>query len=386
MTPNKAPEYRKTFLISAGAGAVFGLVAALVLHRAGALPGPAHLLVGGAILLCGTFSGLAGLGGAHLDEWLRRRGMERVLLRLGLSFGAVALLAVLLAYLGTALFGAFPPNRGLQRTAAGGIAAGLAFGAVFALGNYLVWRNRQRMMVLEMENRHLAELASREELLREAARNMAVSEERNRMARELHDTISQGMHGIVYSLRSLHALLEGNERGLEILDHLEQTAGETLQELRRLVKELTPSPLEEHGLAEALRRHCDLFQRRQGIAVELRLDFRGGLPPGQEAALYRIAQEALTNAWRHSGAGRVEVALSGGPGGTVLTIRDHGCGFDPAAVPRGHGLANMRERAGRSGGHFGIRTAPGGGTVIEVSFPGPAAGAPDAGSEPGGAD
>ena len=75
-------------------------------------------------------------------------------------------------------------------------------------GNYLVWRNRQKMMLLEMENRHLADLTSREELLREAAHNLAVSEERNRMARELHDTISQGMHGIVYSLRSLRAVLD----------------------------------------------------------------------------------------------------------------------------------------------------------------------------------
>lgn len=370
MTLNKEPEYLKSFLLSAGAGAIFGLVAGIITYSMETYPWPAPVFIVGATLLAGLFSGLAGLGGAYLDERLRRRGMEKALPRLIISFGVVALLTVALAYLGITLFGAAPPGSEMQRTAAAGIAAGLAFGAVFALGNYLVWQNRQKMMLLEMENRHLAELTSREELLREAAHNLAVSEERNRMARELHDTISQGMHGIVYSLRSLRAVLDGSERGMEILGHLEQTAGETLQELRRLVAELSPSSLEDLGLSEALRRHCDLFARRQEIDLELRLDYHGGLQPGQEAAIYRIVQEALANAWRHSGAGQVGVELTGDHDGVVLTVRDNGRGFEPGKVRRGHGLANMEARALQNGGRFSIHSAPGEGAEIRVFFPG----------------
>lgn len=370
MTLKNEGQYIKTFLLSSGAGALFGLAAAIVLNRMGLVPDPGGaLFIAAVTLLAGCYSGLAGMGGAYLDEQLRRRGMERVLPRLAISFGVVALLTAALAWLGFTLFGAASSGLEMQRIAAGGIIAGLIFGALFALGNYLLWRNRQKMILLEMENRHLAELASREELLREAARNLAVTEERNRMARELHDTISQGMHGIVYSLRSLHDLLDSSERGMKILGHLEQTADETLQELHRLVEELSPSPLEDYGLADALRRHCDLFARRYGLDLELCLHYDGGLQSGQEAAIFRIVQEALTNAWRHAGAARVCVELTGGPGGAVLAVRDDGRGFDPAAAPRGRGLENMEARARRNGGHFGIISAPGTGAEIEVRFP-----------------
>jgi len=96
----------------------------------------------------------------------------------------------------------------------------------------------------------------------------------------LHDTISQGMHGIVYSLRSLQPLLADSDRGREILDHLERTAGETQQELRRLVAELSPSSLEKCGLCEALRHHCELITGRRGLRLEMRLDYDGGRFPG----------------------------------------------------------------------------------------------------------
>lgn len=370
MTLNHEPQYLKTFMLSAGAGALFGLVTALIFHRMGLFPGPAPLFIAAVTLTAGLLSGLAGMGGACLEEQLRRRGMEKALPRLAISFSAVALFTVALSYAAIRYLGAAPPGTELRRIAFGGMAAGLAFGAIFALGNYLVWRNRQRLMFLELENRHLAELAAREELLRETARNMAVSEERSRMARELHDTISQGMHGIVYSLRSLQPLLADSGRGREILDHLERTAGETQQELRRLVAELSPSSLEKYGLCEALRRHCELITGRQGLRLEMRLDYDGGLQPGQEAALYRIVQEALANAWRHAGAGQVSVELTGGPDGVTLIVRDDGCGFDPASAPRGQGLANMEARASRNGGLFSIASSPGAGTGIEVRFPG----------------
>ena len=252
--------------------------------------------------------------------------------------------------------------------------AGLAFGAVFALIVYRTERTRERLILLELENRHLAELAAREDLLREAARNLAVAEERNRMARELHDSISQGMHGIVFALRSLRTSLAGNSRGLETLDALEETAAATLRELRRLIVELEPSPLNEHGLVEALRLHGDLFARRQQIELQLNLGYNGGLQPEQEAALYRIAQEALANIAQHARAGRVELALTTGSAAgagnkaVTLTIRDNGCGFDQAAITPGFGK-NMAARARQGGGTLTISSHPGAGTAITVTLP-----------------
>lgn len=371
MAPDKeVREYLKSFLLSAVAGALFGLVAAIVLNWMGLAPAPGGgFFIAAVTLLAGLFSGLAGFAGACLDDYLRRRGMEKALTRLAVSFGVVALLTAALAWMGFTLFGVASSGLEMQRIAAGGIIAGLIFGALFALGNYLLWRNRQKMILLEMENRHLAELTSREELLREAARNLAVTEERNRMARELHDTISQGMHGIVYSLRSLHNLLDSSERGMEILSHLEQTAEETLQELSRLVAELSPSPLEDQGLVEALRRHCSLFARRHELDLDLRLNYKGGLQTGQEEAIYRIVQEALANALRHSAARRISLELAYDRDGVTLMVSDDGSGFDLASAPRGRGLANMEARARQSGGSFTIISGPGAGTEIKVRFP-----------------
>ena len=178
--------------------------------------------------------------GALLESRLASWGVKGGLVRLAISFTLVAFLTLAITFAGTSLLGDLSFISDMNQFTLLGAAAGITFGAIFALFNYRAETIRQRIQLLELENRHLADLASREELLREAARNLAVAEERNRMARELHDSISQGVHGIVYSLRSLRAVLADNPRGREILGHLEETAADTLKELRRLVMELTP--------------------------------------------------------------------------------------------------------------------------------------------------
>ena len=279
----------------------------------------------------------------------------------------MAFLTLAITFAGTSLLGDLSFISDMNQFTLLGAAAGITFGAIFALFNYRAETIRQRIQLLELENRHLADLASREELLREAARKLAVAEERNRMARELHDSISQGVHGIVYSLRSLRAVLADNPRGREILGHLEETAADTLKELRRLVMELTPSPLEDQDLEDALRLHCDLFARRQQLELELDLDYRGRLQPDQEVALYRITQEALTNVQKHAAADRVRVSLRDGAE-TILTIEDDGKGFVVETVAGGHGLHNMANRARQSGGVFEIRSRPGQGTTVIVKY------------------
>lgn len=366
--PDSHPEYRKSFLISAAAGAAFGFVAALVLIRFIDSPWPPALLTTGITLLAALFSGLAALAAAYLDELLKRWGMQKEKPRRIITYVIPALLTFAVAYTGMFVFGNFAMEPQLQRYVTWGALAGLIFGAIFALIGYRAEKVNQKMRLLEMENRHLAELAGREELLREAARNLAVTEERNRMARELHDSISQGMHGIVYSLRSLRGVLQESRRGLEILGHLEETAEGTLKELRRLVIELSPSPLEEHGLGEALRLHCDLFARRQQVELDLQLDYSGGLQPDQENALYRIVQEALANIQKHAGTCSVAVHLHDAESAVTLTIKDNGCGFDPSAATGGHGLANMSTRACKNDGELQVNSQPGQGATVTAAF------------------
>ena len=367
----KRSDLWRSFWLSARAGVVFGIIIAVYFLYAVSVPWPPTVFFLAISLGSALCSGLAGMGAAYLDVILKRRGMANEALRGVITFAIVALLAVVVTYLGGRLTRAWYVSEDLERLAFVGALAGIGFGAVFAFTTFRAEMTRQKMLLLELQNKHLAEIAEREQLLREAARNLAIAEERNRMARELHDSISQGMHGITYSLRSLRSVLENNERGLVILGHLEETADNTLKELRRLVMELSPSTLETNDLAEALRLHCDLFRRRQQIECQLELDYRGGLQPEQDMAVYRIVQESLANTQQHAAATRVTVSLREEAAQVILTVSDNGKGFDPQAWTKGagHGLTNMATRARQNGGELHIESAPGKGTTIRVVFP-----------------
>lgn len=373
LKPAQARLYLRTFYISASAGALFGLVISFVFLGSVDTHISPGLFILGLTVMAGLFSGLAGIGAAFLEKLLSNWGLQQPHLRALISFCAVALLTVAITYFAMVRFGALPSGAGLQRYTIWGLLSGLGFGAVFAMYSFRSEMSRQKVLLLEMENRHLAELADREKLLQEAARNLAVMEERNRLARELHDSIAQGMHGIIYSLHSLRNVLAENEPGRAILTHLEETANSTLNELRHLVMELSPSSLDEHGLGEALRLHCDLFARRQPAKVHLHINYNGGLSPDQELALYRIAQEALANVQQHAGASRVDVVLNDDGTAVRLTVCDDGRGFAAAAAASasagGHGLGNMATRSRQSGGRLQIESGSGKGTTISVVVP-----------------
>lgn len=376
-TPPKArarAEYLKAFRFSSVAGAAFGTVIAVLFQWQGISPWPAALFLPVCAAVSAIVAGLAGIAATYLEKRLARMGLRQPTVRAAISFIIVASVVFGITALTVPLSSLDSVGPEVRRYAGWGWALGLGFGAIFQMTSLRTELLRQRMQLLEMENEHLAALAEREKLLREAARNLAVAEERNRMARELHDSISQGVHGIVYSLRSLRPVVKGNPQGEAIVEHLEETAAATLQELRHMVSELAPSPVEEKGLVDALHLHCDLFTRRQNIALNLRLDYDGGLHPEQEAAVYRIVQEALTNIQRHAEASRVEVALTQDNGSVLLTIRDDGCGFDVANPAKGHGLRNMATRAAQAGGTLHISSEPGTGTTLTLRLPqGPSA-------------
>jgi signal transduction histidine kinase len=220
---------------------------------------------------------------------------------------------------------------------------------------------------------HQAAIAIDNARLYEQARRLAVVEERQRLARELHDSVTQALYGVtLYAEATARQLAsERVELATEHLRELRDTAQEALREMRLLIFELRPSVLESEGLVTALRTRLEAVEERAGLGVELRVEGEAPVPPGIEEGLYRIAQEALTNALKHARASNVCVTLRRGAEAVVLEIADDGLGFDPSTAVEGGGLGmeGMIERAAAMGGELVLDSEPGGGTSVRVEVP-----------------
>jgi two-component system, NarL family, sensor kinase len=220
----------------------------------------------------------------------------------------------------------------------------------------------------------LVGLALRTARLSAEGRELAVLEERTRLAREIHDTLAQQLTGIVLNLEAAEAFVDRDrERARQVVVDAREQARSALREARRSVWDLRPAPLEQTGLAAALSLETRHWQARTGIPARLRTH---GLPaplplePQTEVALFRIVQEALANVARHSHAGRVDVRVEQRGGVLRLSVRDDGDGFDPAARPPGcFGLVGMAERARLVGAVLEVQSAPGSGTRVTVRMP-----------------
>jgi two-component system sensor histidine kinase UhpB len=196
----------------------------------------------------------------------------------------------------------------------------------------------------------------------------AQEEERKRLARDLHDEVNQALTAILLRLEAL-AHETPPERAPELVE-LKRLVNQAMEELLNLARQLRPSALDDHGLVAALETQLKRFSARTG--VEARLDTGGD--PDQVAevvqtAIYRVAQEALTNVTRHAGATIVELVVAQTNGDVELRVSDDGRGFDPAVRGRGLGLVGMAERARLVGGELDVRSAPGGGTTITLRVP-----------------
>jgi signal transduction histidine kinase len=215
-----------------------------------------------------------------------------------------------------------------------------------------------------------AALAIENARLHERSRELSIVEERNRLARELHDAVTQKLFGVVLAAESGSALLERDvgAAGAQ-LALVRELAGEAMEELRSVIVHLRPPALEAEGLAVALAKHVDVLRRAHRREIDLRID--GDCPPAIATDVFRIAQEGLNNALRHAGARHVAVALRcGGAAGIELTVADDGAGFDPGAVrSRRLGLTTMAERARAIGGTLRIDSAPGAGTTVTLVVP-----------------
>ncbi len=239
------------------------------------------------------------------------------------------------------------------------------------------------------------DIGARERLeqdLRRQAAELAASNERASLARELHDSVTQALFSMGLTTRSLELLLptdpDGARRKLAELRELQRDA---LAEMRALIFELRPSSLEQDGLVQALRNHAAAVHGRTGLEVQVTCepDTLERTALGVEETLYRIAQEALHNVVKHANAHRAVIQLRGEQQGIHLLVEDDGTGFDPDRVPRGHlGLSGMRQRAELARGQLRVESVLGRGTRIEAFVPAlapaPSGGTPNGGTPSGG--
>ncbi|MCX6929806.1 MAG: sensor histidine kinase, partial [Verrucomicrobia bacterium] len=219
---------------------------------------------------------------------------------------------------------------------------------------------------------HQAMLAIQLGRLSRQSRQAAVAAERNRIARDIHDTLAQGFTGVILQLEAAAEAMSQKltAKAGEHLTRASELAREGLREARRSVWALRPQTLEEKDLCEALR---DLIQKlTAGTPVRAEFIVQGKpreLPPAWEENLLRIGQEVLTNVLRHAQASEFNAQLAFDDGEVRLSLRDNGIGFDPAGRHDGFGLQGIRERGEGMGGRLAIRSARGEGTAISIVLP-----------------
>jgi signal transduction histidine kinase len=204
-------------------------------------------------------------------------------------------------------------------------------------------------------------------------REAASQEERNRLARDLHDSIKQQVFVIQTAAATAQTRFNEDPPGARLaLEQVRSSAREAMTEMQAMLDQLRAAPLENNSLIEALKQQCEALGFRTGAQVEFKL---GTLPPseafepGAQQAILRVAQEALANIGRHARAKNVTVELDSWGGRVQLRIEDDGSGFDTNRPATGMGLANMRARASEFNGEFWLASLPGGGTTVRLSIP-----------------
>ncbi|MEA2621790.1 MAG: hypothetical protein QOH61_700 [Chloroflexota bacterium] len=219
--------------------------------------------------------------------------------------------------------------------------------------------------------RDLREQVRLEENLRRQAAELAASDERAHLARELHDSVTQALFSMTLTTRSVELLLDRDlDAAREQLAALRALERDALAEMRGLIFELRPANIEADGLVQAVRTHAAAVEGRTGISIAVDCDLPDRPKLEAEAALYRIAQESIHNVVKHASASKVLVTIGRAQAGVRLVVEDDGVGFDPTTTNRdGLGLAGMRSRAERLGGTLDITSEPGKGTRVEAAVP-----------------
>jgi len=204
-------------------------------------------------------------------------------------------------------------------------------------------------------------------------RQAGAQEERNRLARDLHDSIKQQIFVIQTAAATAQTRFDDDRVGsAAALDQIRAAARDAMTEMEVMMDNLRSVPLENAGLVEALKKQCEALGHRTGARVEFKLGdvpATETVPPGSHQAIFRVAQEALANIGRHARAGNVTVSLGSSHGRVELGVQDDGTGFDQSWNSDGMGLANMRARAAEFRGRLDLTSAPRAGTTVAFSIP-----------------
>ncbi|HSO12456.1 MAG TPA: sensor histidine kinase, partial [Anaerolineales bacterium] len=214
-------------------------------------------------------------------------------------------------------------------------------------------------------------MAMENALLYSRLREVATVETRQKLARDLHDSVTQSLYSLVLMAASTTKLLESGENLEEVkrsTERVGEVAHQTLKEMRLLLYELRPLKLEQDGLVNALRQRVDTVENRSGIKVRTKIGDLPPLPLIVEEHLYHIALEALNNILKHSGSPDAALELYAENGNITLKVSDHGKGFDVKKTMAGMGLADIRERVRILGGKLSIDARPGSGTRLCVKI------------------
>lgn len=235
----------------------------------------------------------------------------------------------------------------------------------FAIGFWITRISRES----DERKRLLSELRETQALLAAASRDAGVRGERERLARELHDTIAQDLTGLVLLIQRTRRELQAADPTVgETIDLLEESARATLAETRGLVASSAPLALTDGGIVAALERLGDRIEREAGIAVTVEAS-GASLDRDEEVVLLRCAQEALSNARRHADATSAIVSLVVDDETAAVSVRDDGAGFDPSSPRSGFGLDGLADRLALVGGRLTIDSAPGRGTTLTARLP-----------------
>ena len=247
--------------------------------------------------------------------------------------------------------------------------AGLFFVASFSTTMLRV--NKERIQ----SDRLLDELQQAHDQLQEyagQAEELATAKERNRLARELHDSVAQTLYGLTLQAEAAARELNAGraDKATEQLHEIRDSAQQSLQETRLLIFELRPPILEQEGLVAALRARLESVESRSGLKAQVQLQELGQLPAKIEAGLYGISNEALNNILKHARASVIKVSLKKESDKVILEIQDNGVGFDIESTETrgGMGLNGMQERAEQFGGNLQIQSGTSGTTIrVEVT-------------------
>ena len=256
---------------------------------------------------------------------------------------------------------------GVDAAVVAGTIQGIALIFSIALGLWITTisvRSHERAQLIEQLESTRAELAA-------VSRDAGAASERERLAREIHDTIAQDLAGLVLTAqRGLRELKTGNSVATEKqLRILEENARNALTETRALVASGAAVGVDGTGLATALSRLAERFERETGIIVTVAADDTSALDRDAEVVLLRCGQEALANVRKHSKAGTAALTLTVRDGKVDLSISDDGAGFDPVKASTGFGIAGLRERLALVHGTLDVVAVPGGGTTLVASLP-----------------